>query len=367
MTAMNPESAATPTRPPAVSQRQVLQERAATLLGILRHANADKPLAEEEVRQLRDWLVAFRGTDLQAIGFLREAMDSVVTKRAACDGDLLDIYLAIGRAIPVARGFDEGGTWREEPMSAAQQSFVNRFRGSLAGTATKGEAAYLLERLLNELPLSARQVAVAKFWGHATEDQGPLDVLDRLEAFYAQDPNRRRAWDLFCAEVPEGEREMALIRPGTGEQYCERIKAGGVLALPRLNATAAVRPQSGPAKSQRSLLVGAAIAAGIALMLLGANTWSARSRAVGGDSSQRGSVGSAAVAPVDAAKAAVMALKLTSIVTLEEPCAVIDGQPYRVGDLVDATHKIRIVRIDGSAGAVDFVDPSGRVLSRSLR
>jgi hypothetical protein len=48
------------------------------------------------------------------------------------------------------------------------------------------------------------------------------------------------------------------------------------------------------------------------------------------------------------------------------PRAIIGGQMYRVGDIVDAQRVIRIVKIEADSRSVEFADEENNTLTRTL-
>jgi hypothetical protein len=348
-------------RPPNLTPRQVQEEIGLALLTALHPISAERRLTEADVRRLRDWRIAFRDSELLASGFTRPALDRLITAGVASDGDLVDIYLALARMVPVmARGFgaEPEAPWREERLSSAQMDFVGRLRGSISALATKGEAAHLIERLLRDQPLTERQSRLAQFWGKALlRGEGALDFSDWMETFQAEDPDRRRAWELYLAE--EGAADAAA-KGGLDQVYLARIKRGGAAAIARAPAPVAPSIRRAPLSARAVYLT-----AGLVVALLGgtAVVWLRQTAPV---KSPALAASPAAAKPADPVAAAVQALPLTGIVSLQEPAALIGGKLYRVGDLADAAHGIRIVRIDVDANVVDFIDASGRVLTRRL-
>ena len=368
-------SDSTRSRPRPLSAREVLAETAGTLLAALRQGGPDRPFTDEEARRLRDWLALYRASELSKIGFLREALESMVARKTASEADLLDVHLAIVRVVPaLADAFDEATqpNWRDERLSEVQMSLVTRSRGSISPLATKGEAAHMLARLFGEQPITPRQAMAMRFWDRDPRPgESPLAISAWLEEFYQEDPDRRRAWNLFWAERARDAGESELAADGVGQTYLVRIKQGGIAALPKIVPERPTPPPGRPLARSRYLgfVLGAVVAAVVvvAFVVLRRDRSAGASLAGDGTMSRSMSPSQASVsARPDPVKEAVLALKLTSIVTVEEPRALIDGRLYRVGDQVDPQLKLRIVGIEAERGMVAFGDATGRIVSRSV-
>jgi hypothetical protein len=74
-------------------------------------------------------------------------------------------------------------------------------------------------------PASPRQSMVVKFWNAPVSLSGQT-VTGWLEEFYKQDPDRKRAWELWKRENPDADRSNDLERVplGIGKEYLQRAK-----------------------------------------------------------------------------------------------------------------------------------------------
>lgn len=421
---MKPE----PETPRRVSSDENLsgEELALRLLMFLRGMTADRRCTPQHRRQLLERVAEIRGTALAPIGFLVETLQEIVANGTVSESDLIDIYFALERVLPVtARRLSEqaglrtfrpsapasliaGGErhkaetgkpsvlhtsaepdWRDEPMTDAQLEFIKRFRGSIAPVASKSEAGNLIERLLTDQPLSSRQEMMIKFWNHKPRTgEGPREVLAWMEDFHQEDPDRRKAWRLFRREHHDDVGWTAELLPmaaGAGPAYLARVKEGAAAVSPPTrwgSEQVAAGPRSTTSRPRWHFRVLGGV---LPIMVVIAILMMRESHRAGTAAPAGGSVGdspsvtavrrpavsqpsgkTAGPPPVDPSSASVMALKLVGIVDGEEPRAVIDGRLYLVGDLVDIEHRIKVVWIDGAKQTVDFVDSNGRIVRRNL-
>lgn len=399
---MNPEH-----QPPPPVDSANAETAARRLLKLLRGTSADRNLSPEQRHELLEAVAEIRDTDLAPIGFLVETLQEMIAHGAVTVSDFTDLYCALERVVPVTTTrlvaiasrralpppapppVNTSGDWspekkpdasavepspgipdwRRERISDAQLEFIKRFCLSLSANATQGEAAGMIERLLAELPLSHRQQVMCKFWTHAPRtDDGPREVLAWMEGFFREDPDRRKAWQLFRLE------HRRIARPedaaGAGPTYLAQIKAGRVVAPPR---PAGVRPRSvgdptQPTARPRWPLVAAGGAlllfAAVAAMVVRKKYPPAAVRPADASESAGTIVGTQSTDPASQAAAKI---KVVGIIQGEEPRALIDGKLYLVGEVVDIQHGIKVVWIDAKKETVDFVDAQGHIFRRSLR
>jgi AP2 domain len=129
---------------------------------------------------------------------------------------------------------------KTEPASWRQKLYIERLGGIATAHLTKYNASELIDRLTKEewrveragriyetegYPPSPRQRMVAQFWGipaQKTKDE-QSDWTDR---FYAEDPDRHVAWELWKKEHPsENATDDPLLVPlGVGPQYLQRVQ-----------------------------------------------------------------------------------------------------------------------------------------------
>lgn len=418
---MNPDLSP-PTRP-VVTPSQLRAELGTLLLRWLHRIFQPRKLTHEEVQQVEGWLIDHRSSEFFRLGFVTEVVEEAILRGSIAESDLLDLYLAVERVLPVTAWqpvADSGGKeispdpldpldpspaaeqarqkrerWATARMTDSQWKFIEYFRGSISPTSTQGEAAHLITRLLADQPITLRLELMARFWGREFEtDEGPREVLAWMEAYLTEDADRKRAWDLFR---DEGEAAGFLGDPsrlpsGLGPQYLARIKSGGGGAIPQVKkrhparaVSSLNRPTPAPARSKPTSWRTPILSAVTALVIAGAIVWfgksyltkapaplpsSAQSAPKPGSALASAAPASSTVAPStpapadDALTLIASALNLEGVTHGQEPSALIDGRLYRVGDVVDSPNKIRIIWIDEAAGTVTFGDPAGHTLTR---
>jgi len=258
----------------SLTKRQVAEETGAALLALLNDILADGKLTDGEISRLHEWLDDHRSADLPAVGFLAEAVESIIAKGLVSEADKHDLHLAIERVLPITeRGISKAArlsaepppelpppiskedlkdmaasashddfrepprpNWRSDGMTEPQLHFIKSLGGSIRSSATKGEASDLIESLLHAKPPTNRQQMVMRFWAHSKQDsEGPREISEWMDAFYSEDPDRKTAWELFKQEAEDDglQGDPMRVPMGVGPQYLKRVKEGGADAIPR--------------------------------------------------------------------------------------------------------------------------------------
>ncbi len=252
-----------------LTQRQREAAAAADLLAVLCAITTDGPIEPAKAERLRDWLFTHSSADLPAGANLTEIVVRILANGARRESDTIELYLAIERVLPVTeRGFvreiqamaeeaaepvrDSGDQritkastglrdWRLDPMTDPQRNFIKGLGGSIAASATKGEAALLIDQLLRKKPISSRQQVILQFWNRQpATDEGPREVAEWQERFYTEDPDRKAAWELFRQETMDNSQpgDPFQVPVGVGPTYLARVKPG------RAESAAGSRPDS---------------------------------------------------------------------------------------------------------------------------
>lgn len=141
----------------------------------------------------------------------------------------------------------------------AQRKFLRSLGGTLRSGASKGEASDTIDSLLGNKPLSNRQLMVLRFWNRSrVEGEDKRAIIDWLDQFYSEDPDRKRAWELYKEEAEDdglqGDAERVPL--GIGPEYLARVKNGGPDAIPRFRrgtARTKVSKDSNHASSGRNI------------------------------------------------------------------------------------------------------------------
>lgn len=286
----------------SLTKRQLAEEQGSNLLSILCEVTADGKLSDEEVSNLGDWLLKNKTLEYPAVGLLLEVLARVLADGAVSDEERLELHLAIEKTLPVTERAHakqkradqaaaeappfrdtrrEGGItrsdiesgviemdvsfareeapWRSDPATDAQRKFLRSLGGTLRSGASKGEASDTIDSLLGNKPLSNRQLMVLRFWNRSrVEGEDKRAIIDWLDQFYSEDPDRKRAWELYKEEAEDdglqGDAERVPL--GIGPEYLARVKNGGPDAIPRFRrgtARTKVSKDSNHASSGRNI------------------------------------------------------------------------------------------------------------------
>lgn len=256
----------------SLTKKQLQSQDAELFLALLVDTVSDGKVSESEVDRLKDWTTKMASSDLPGVGFLREAISHAIADGCLSEADRLDIHLAIERVLPVTnRAFsreardkaeiaakpppkitrddlmqmrseidmrestERADYWREDAITEAQRSFIKSLGGRVLPSMTKGQASDLIEALLHDKPISSRQQMVMRFWGRERQpNEGPREISDWLDSFHAEDPDRKRAWELFKDESEDNglQGDPLRVKFGVGPKFLQRIKSGGEAAVP---------------------------------------------------------------------------------------------------------------------------------------
>jgi hypothetical protein len=278
----------------SLTKRQLAEKGGAELLQILSAIGEDGKISDDEVAGLRAWLFEHRHLDIPAISLLSETVDRILADFFVTEEERLELLYAIERVLPVTErtmvrkarlaesksaSQDEKGLtlqdlkkiarrtaeeqndaakdteaepepydWRNDPATDRQRDYAKVLGGRLPKNATKGEASVLIDSLLGKNPPSNRQQMVLRFWGRKLQcGDGPREIWEWQDAFYTEDPDRKRAWELYKEEAGDDGRQgdPQRIPFGVGPGYLARIKQGGNAAVARLRPPVTGTPNTG--------------------------------------------------------------------------------------------------------------------------
>jgi hypothetical protein len=266
-----------PKRRVSLTKRQIAEEQGAKLLSLLCEITADGKLTEDEVKNLGDWLLENQALDYPSVGLLLEVLARVLADGAVSEEERLELHLAIERVLPVtergkarenrqaleeseehehrdphrdkAADFEKSekdpfqsadfarrsADWKNDPATEAQRKFIKSLGGTLRPGATKWEASSIIDARLGNQPLSNRQMMVLRFWNRPLrKGEDKRGVVDWLDSFYRDDPDRKLAWELFKQEAEDNglQGDPSRVPLGIGPNYLARIKRGGKDAIP---------------------------------------------------------------------------------------------------------------------------------------
>lgn len=238
----------------------------------------DGRLTDDEIRSLRVYLNEVAATvQFPAVSFLLDEVNSVLNDGVISEKERTRLRAAILRVVPaqtrerhkaavaVARAEDSGD--REYARGRAtirQREFIPELGGHCPAEASEEEASQMIHDLLRSRATHAqkaliedlggyvtagltrteasravdelsavnatvRQRLVLRFWGREElANTGREAVTIWLDQFYAADPDRHSAWELWKQEVgDQGERDrnyIDLVPRGAGPAYLDRAK-----------------------------------------------------------------------------------------------------------------------------------------------
>jgi hypothetical protein len=278
----------------SLTKRQLAEKGGAELLQILCAIGEDGKVTDDEIVDFKAWLNEHRHSDIPAISTLSETVDRILADCMVTEDERLELILAIERVLPVAERRmvrkarlgeptsaspddrvltlqdlketsrrtakeqkeaaedDETGPepydWRIDPATDRQRDYIKALGGRLPINATKGEASNLIESLLGNKPPTNRQLMVLRFWGLKRQSgEGPREIGEWQNTFYIEDPDRKRAWELYKEEAEDDGRQgdPQGVPFGVGPKYLARIKQGGTAAVARLRTSATGRRNTG--------------------------------------------------------------------------------------------------------------------------
>lgn len=151
------------------------------LLALVRECLADEALNEFELYQLK------------------KAFERVVPKGVRAK--ITDHLREIGLPSPRDKD-DEEPAWHRDTATPAQLSYIVNLGGDPSSVTSKGDAAALIDALLERRPPTPRQQMLIRFF-----DQPHLAAMTKeevsvwLNGWFSEDPRREMAWDLFKRET----------------------------------------------------------------------------------------------------------------------------------------------------------------------
>lgn len=299
-----------PKRRVSLTKRQLAEEQGAKLLSLLCEITADGKLTEEEVKNLGDWLLENQALDYPSVDLLLEVLARILADGTVSEEERLELHLVIERVLPVTErsaaresrqaveeseaqenrdlqsdktgkferpengpgevvSFARGrADWRDDPATEPQRKFIRSLGGTLRPGATKGEAASIIDARLGNQPLSNRQMMVLRFWNRPLgKGEDKRVIIDWLDSFYREDPDRKLAWELYKQEAEDNglQGDPTRVPLGIGSSYLARIKKGGTSAIPLFRAES---PLSARAKPTVSVLHDKTVGAWVLLLII---------------------------------------------------------------------------------------------------
>jgi len=228
-----------------LTEEQLREQTAVRLLDMLENISADGVLTDDEIVWLDSWLESAEKTELPALAYLRGIVRDVLADRVIIADERRAIVAAILRVMPPdkrslarvrfaeagKRGSTEESEWKADdnrPASPEQVKFIQAMGMKVAGECTSAKASEIIEgELSTSKPVSARQRMILRFWNRQDlASEGRASVDEWLDGFYAENPDRLAAWELWKSENGDCGRDDSPDRvdEGAGEIYMGRIR-----------------------------------------------------------------------------------------------------------------------------------------------
>jgi len=228
-----------------LTKAQVASDVGQRLVARLQQISEDGRFALEEIRSLHDLLV-MGPSELPCVTFLRRLTTEVLLDGHLDDDEAYELRLAIERVLPKA--IREQVTARlagikrpaqdeseviyveeAEPATQRQLDYIRSLGGTPAASLGKWEASDVIDTLKQRAVASNRQIMVLRFWNclHIASG-GRHAITDWMDAFYAEDTDRKGAWELFKSENGDdrSQRDPSWVELGIGHAYLRRVKDG---------------------------------------------------------------------------------------------------------------------------------------------
>lgn len=237
-----------------LTKKQIATQAGESLLALLVSITHDGELSLGELDSLRHWLGDnAEGASIPAVAWLRELVTAVLADGHVTPEERAELLLAFERVLPLEErlvakmkrrtaagmavapdagdGPERASTRKprhEQPATERQIDYL-RFLGAEFDESliTKVEASALIdERLALGKPVSNRQMMVLRFWDQgALAGQGKASISSWMDSWYAEDPRRLEAWELWKRENGDDGRQgdPTRVPVGAGHDYLKRI------------------------------------------------------------------------------------------------------------------------------------------------
>ena len=232
----------------SLTKRHLETTEGAELLDLLTEILEDGELDDVEIEVLSSWL---QHTDssvrIPGIYFLQEELAGILADGVISDSERHLLQNAILRVLPVSereRAKSKIAEFSAKQKAAhiqssnlateKQKSFISDLGGVCPDSMTKSAASELIDSLLVTRP-TVRQQMVLRFWHRLDLSRAGVEGVSAwMDQWYDEDPDRRRAWELWKEEsgdiglrTPECVEKVPI---GVGDQYLARVKAMPVQA-----------------------------------------------------------------------------------------------------------------------------------------
>ena len=236
-----------------LTKSQAASAAGAQLLSLLVDLTADGELSLGELDKLRIWLDDNLITDVPAVAWLREIVADVLSDGRVTNDERIELILAIERVMPkdqrlVAAAHrkaadqlmakdEEDDEFNDHDGNSDYRSASDpqcRYILALGGNVTPGLSVSAARELIDSLlasssSVSNRQMMVLRFWNRVEVSRdGRHAVSVWMDVWYAEDPDRQAAWNLWKEDNGDVGRQdnPEKVPLGIGDGYLRRVKNG---------------------------------------------------------------------------------------------------------------------------------------------
>lgn len=209
-------------------------EEVAGLTAVLRDGPADMNAVPFLRAICRDILADNEFDDMEAYR-LRRAMERVVPK--AVRMKVSELLSGLGLPSDEDEGpFGGARAWRNDPATARQLDYIRNLGGCADAEMKKGEAARLIDALLQRRPPTPRQVMVMRFFDRLDlASKTKEEISAWIDDLYAQHESFERAWDIFKLEIGDDRtiQDPTIVPLGAYRKYIKAKSATQAVRTPK--------------------------------------------------------------------------------------------------------------------------------------
>ncbi len=204
------------------------------LISALVRISADGKLSNSDISALSGWLVkAATVSEIPGLHFLREEIDEVLEDGVITEPERRLLQKSILRVLPAkarelaehqfAEADKRSNVERLGIATARQAESIKNLGGVFNPGFTRLQADQQIDQLYEARP-THRQLMILRFWGRQSLEDKSVEVVAKwLDAWYAEDPDRRAAWTMWHKENPHCSLENVPV--GIGNSSLRRVKA----------------------------------------------------------------------------------------------------------------------------------------------
>lgn len=211
------------------------------LLELLIQITADGELSLGEIEQLKALLdEAMQSSAIPAIGFLTESLAEIMDDGRITMDERLELLDAIERVLPAGLRTAAQAKRRKageiapaaadddtDRASGRQLAYIRALGGVPLERMSFEEASAMIDELKMGQRPTSRQLMVLRFWNRLDlADLTREEVSQWMDQWYAGDPDRLRAWELFKSHTEDSGRQgdPERVPLGAGGRYLIAVR-----------------------------------------------------------------------------------------------------------------------------------------------